>query len=68
MDELARETVLPEGVTKERFFDRLTSGAFRLRLMAPVVGRVGAVFFSLVLPRGALERAVDFKLVPPLIA
>lgn len=67
-DELARETDLPKGATKECLLCPLASGAFLLRLMAPVVGPIGVAFFSLPPPRGALEHAVDFKLVPPLIA
>jgi hypothetical protein len=34
--------------------------------MAPVVGRVDVVFFSLAPPLGAFERIVDFKFEPPL--
>ena len=68
MDELAQETEFPEGITREHLLGLLTSGTFLLGPMAPVVGRVCAAFFSLVPPRGALERAVVLRLEPPLMA
>ena len=67
-DELARETDLLEGVTREHLFCLLASNAFLLRSMALVVCLVGGTFFSLMPPRGALEHTVVLKLVPPLIA
>ena len=59
---------MPEVITTEHLLGPLTLGAFRLRPMAPIVGLVGAAFFSLVPPRGALDHTVDLKLVPPLVA
>ena len=67
-DELVWETELPEGVTKERLLGPLTSGTFLLRPMASVVGCAGAAFFSLALPRGALECTVVLRLEPLLMA
>jgi hypothetical protein len=67
MDELARETELLEGVTKDCFFGLLTSSAFLLSSMAPMVGLVDGAFFSLAPPRGTLEHVTDLKLVPPLV-
>jgi hypothetical protein len=58
---------LPEGITTERFFGPLSSGAFLMSLMVPVVALVGGAFFTLVLLRGALVHVIDFKLVPLLI-
>ena len=43
MDELARETELPKGVTRDRFFGSLALDAFLLSL---VVGLVEGTFFS----------------------
>ena len=63
-----RETELPEGVTKDRFFGSLASNAFLLSPMVPVVGLVEGALFSLVPPRSTLERVIDFKVVPPLMA
>lgn len=68
MEELAHETELPKGVTKDHFLGSLASGAILLSLMVLVVGLVEGAFFSLAPPRGALECAVDFKLVTPLMA
>ena len=55
-------------IIKDHLLCLLTSGAFLFRTMAPVVGLVGGTFFSLVPPRGAFVRVVDFKIVPPLVA
>jgi hypothetical protein len=64
IDELAR---VPEGVTREHLLGSLLLGVFRLRPMAPVVGHVGAFFFSLAPPLGMFERVVDLMLEPPLM-
>ena len=68
MDELACETKLPVGITTKCLLGLLTSGAFCLRPMVPVVGCVGAVFFYSVPPWGALECAMVLRLDPLLIA
>ena len=67
IDELGLEDKLPKGVTKVCFFGPLSSGAFLLRPMAPIVILFRGAFFTLAPPRGALVLAVDLKLVPPLV-
>lgn len=65
---LAREAELPEGSRTEHFLRFVILGRLPLEPMASVVVLFGGAFFTLGPPSSALVRAVDLKLVPPLIS